>query len=55
MKLNLVMAIVARTRHETMEDIVHSMKLAARSVKVFLQIDSLDEGLIHALAPPLEE
>ncbi len=27
MELNLVMAIVARTRQETMEDIVHSMKL----------------------------
>ena len=27
MELNLVMAIVARTRHEAMEDIVHSQKL----------------------------
>lgn len=51
MELNLVMAIVARTRHETMEDIVHGMKLPL-ALTLYAKGTATDEHLsLHGLLP----
>ena len=51
MELNLVMAIVARTRHEAMEDIVHGMKLPL-ALTLYARGTATDEHLsLHGLAP----
>ena len=51
MELNLVMAIVARTRHETMEDIVHGMKLPL-ALTLYARGTATDEHLsLHGLVP----
>ena len=51
MELNLVMAIVARTRHEAMEDIVHGMKLPL-ALTLYARGTATDEHLsLHGLVP----
>ena len=51
MELNLVMAIVARTRHETMEDIVHGMKLPM-ALTLYAKGTATSEHLsLHGLLP----
>ena len=51
MELNLVMAIVARTRHETMEDIVHGMKLPL-ALTLYAKGTATSEHLsLHGLLP----
>ena len=41
MELNLIMSIVARSRQETVEDIVHSMKLPLALLVIVLVVVSL--------------
>ncbi len=51
MELNLVMAIVQRNRRETMEDIVHSLKLPF-ALTLYARGTATDEHLsLHGLAP----
>lgn len=51
MELNLVMAIVARTRHQAMEDIVHGMKLPL-ALTLYARGTATDEHLsLHGLVP----
>ena len=51
MELNLVTAIVARARHEAMEDIVHSMKLPL-ALTLYAKGTATSEHLsLHGLAP----
>lgn len=51
MELNFVMAIVARSRHETMEDIVHGMKLPL-ALTLFAKGTATTEHLsLHGLLP----
>ena len=51
MELNLVMSIVARARHEAMEDIVHSMKLPL-ALTLYAKGTATSEHLLrHGLAP----
>ena len=51
MELNLVMSIVARARHEAMEDIVHSLKLPF-ALTLYAKGTATSEHLsLHGLAP----
>ena len=51
MELNLVMTIVARDRHESMEDIIHNMKLPL-ALTLFAQGTATSEHLsLYGLAP----
>lgn len=51
MELNLIMSIVARARHEAMEDIVHSMKLPL-ALTLYAKGTATSEHLsLHGLAP----
>ena len=51
MELNLVMTIIARARHEAMEDIVHSMKLPF-ALTLYAKGTATNEHLsLHGLAP----
>ena len=51
MELNLIMSIVARARHEAMEDIVHSMKLPL-AITLYANGTATSEHLLrHGLVP----
>ena len=51
MELNLVMAIVARARHEAMEEIIHGMKLPL-ALTLYARGTATDEHLLrHGLVP----
>ena len=51
MELNLVMAIVARARHEAMEEIVHSMKLPLALTLYAKGTATVEHLSLHGLAP----
>ena len=51
MELNLVMAIVARARHEVMEEIVHSMKLPLALTLYAKGTATVEHLSLHGLAP----
>ncbi len=51
MELNLVMSIVSRTRHEAMEEVIHSLKLPL-ALTLFAEGTATSEHLsLHGLAP----
>ena len=51
MELNLIMSIVARARHETMEEIVHSMKLPLALTLYAKGTATMEHLSIHGLVP----
>ena len=51
MELNLVMSIVSRVRHETMEDIVHSMKLPLALTLFAKGTATMEHLSLHGLVP----
>ena len=51
MELNLVMTIVARARHEAMEDVIHSMKLPLALTLYAKGTATMEHLSLHGLAP----
>ena len=51
MELNLVMSIVARARHEAMEDIIHGMKLPLAITMLAKGTATSEHLSLHGLAP----